>query len=111
MRLSTLAFERRFRKPCGNPAGITIFDMPDSFRHPTRWHVRTYGLFAANPFGERDFSPGRDAPENRQGEVKLAQGEKLRLHYRVLFHRGDLSAEQLGEIYDSYAKGLSDATD
>ena len=87
----------------GKPAGITIFDMPDSFRHPTRWHVRTYGLFAANPFGERDFSPARDAAENRQGAAKLAKGEKLRLHFRVLFHRGDLTAEQLREIYEKYA--------
>jgi hypothetical protein len=89
----------------GKPAGITIFDMPDSFRHPTRWHVRTYGLFAANPFGERDFSPGRDAAENRQGEAKLAKGEKLRLHYRVLFHRGDLTPEQLQDVYMKYAGG------
>jgi len=92
----------------GKPAGIAIFDLPDSFRHPTRWHVRTYGLFAANPFGERDFSPGVDAPEHKQGEVKLAKGEKLRLHYRVLIHRGDLTTEQLKEAYERYAAAKTD---
>ena len=79
----------------GKPAGIAVFDMPDSFRHPARWHVRTYGLFAANPFGSADF-PAGDAP---QGEVRLAKGEELKLHYRVLFYSGERTAEQLSQIY------------
>jgi hypothetical protein len=83
----------------GKPAGIAVFDMPDSFRHPTRWHVRDYGLFAANPFGQRDF----DANERDQGAVTVKQGDKLRLHYRVLLHRGDLSADALAAIYQEYA--------
>jgi hypothetical protein len=83
----------------GKPAGIVIFDMPDSFRHPTKWHVRTYGLFAANPFGQKDF-PKTDDPE--QGAAKLAGGEKLRLHYRVLFYGGEKSAEELADIYREY---------
>ncbi|MCB1089355.1 MAG: PmoA family protein, partial [Verrucomicrobiae bacterium] len=29
------------------PLGIAIFDHPGSFRHPTWWHARPYGLFAA----------------------------------------------------------------
>ncbi|HEX6963901.1 MAG TPA: PmoA family protein [Lacipirellula sp.] len=83
----------------GRPAGIVIFDLPDSFRHPTKWHVRTYGLFAANPFGQEDF-PKTDDPE--QGEAKIAKGEKLRLHYRVLFYSGEKSANQLQAIYKQY---------
>ena len=39
--------------------GIAMFCHPSSFNYPNRWHVRTYGLFAANPFGEKDF-PGGD---------------------------------------------------
>lgn len=89
----------------GKPAGITIFDLPDSFRYPTRWHVRTYGLFAANPFGEEDFvveaGPKNEGP---QGEAKLAKGEKLRLHYRVLFHNGEPTKAQLDEYYKKIRK-------
>jgi hypothetical protein len=84
----------------GKPAGVVIFDMPDSFRHPTKWHVRTYGLFAANPFGQKDF-PESDDP--KQGDVTLQQGETLRLHYRVLLYGGEKSAEELGEIYRGYS--------
>ena len=91
----------------GKPAGIVIFDMPDSFRHPTKWHVRTYGLFAANPFGQKDF-PETDDPE--QGDAKVAGGEKLRLHYRVLFYGGEKSAEELERIYREYA-GSGNAKD
>lgn len=84
----------------GEPVGIVIFDMPDSFRHPTKWHVRTYGLFAANPFGEHDFPPG----DPKQGEVKLAKGEQLRFHYRVLFYSGERTPEQLAAIYERLVK-------
>ncbi|HWH67976.1 MAG TPA: PmoA family protein, partial [Candidatus Sulfotelmatobacter sp.] len=36
----------------GQTVGIAIFDHPQNPRHPTWWHVRDYGLFAANPFGQ-----------------------------------------------------------
>ena len=39
----------------GKTVGVAILNHPDSFRFPTTWHVRTYGLFAANPFGWHDF--------------------------------------------------------
>ena len=39
----------------GTTVGIAIINHPASFRYPTTWHVRTYGLFAANPFGWHDF--------------------------------------------------------
>ena len=39
----------------GKTLGIAIFDNPANPRHPTWWHARDYGLFAANPFGLHDF--------------------------------------------------------
>src|SRR5579863_10042317 len=42
----------------GRTLGIAIFDSPKSFRHPTYWHARGYGLFAANPFGIKEFTHG-----------------------------------------------------
>jgi hypothetical protein len=84
----------------GKPAGIAVFSMPDSFRHPTRWHVRTYGLFAANPIGQKEFP----ADDIAQGEVTLKRGSTLRLHYRVLFYNGELANDQIADIYKAYSK-------
>ena len=54
----------------GETLGIAILNHPSSFRYPTHWHVRTYGLFAANPFGGKDFSGGEiRRAHNQQGRV------------------------------------------
>ena len=67
----------------GKTVGIAILNHPRSFRYPTTWHVRTYGLFAANPFGWQDFGLGRS------GEHTLPAGESIRFGYRVILHEGD----------------------
>ena len=83
----------------GETVGIAIMNHPSSFRFPTHWHVRTYGLFAANPFGLSDFpSPARN------GEHTLEAGEELMLRYRVLFHRGDDKAADVAGAFSEYAK-------
>ncbi len=68
--------------------GITIHDHPASFGYPCRWHVRDYGLFAANPFGVFHFIGG----EKTDGIV-LKKGSQLRLTYRVVLHDGGLDAD------------------
>ncbi len=67
----------------GETVGITILEHPESFGHPSRWHVRSYGLFAANPFGEFHFVGG----EQTDG-VRIKKGESIRLKYRVVLHQG-----------------------
>ena len=41
----------------GEKLGVALFDSPESFHHPARWHVRDYGLLAINPFGSSAFDP------------------------------------------------------
>ena len=77
--------------------GITILNHPNSFRYPTTWHVRDYGLFAANPFGWHDF--GR----KETGAVTLKPGETLRFGYRVILHRGDAASSHPDQAFDAYA--------
>lgn len=84
----------------GKTVGIAILSHPSNFRHPCKWHVRNYGLFAANPFGETDFPPG----DVKQGEVILPAREELTLRYRVVFHRGDTQAANIQRRYQSFAK-------
>lgn len=79
--------------------GIALFSHPQNFRPQCRWHVRTYGLFAANPFGARDFPPG----EPQQGAYRLEAGKTLTLRYRALLHDGTLSKAALSEAFDDYA--------
>jgi hypothetical protein len=84
----------------GETVGIAILNHPDSLRFPTHWHVRTYGLFAANPFGRRDFL-GASAPD---GSLSLRQGESFSMHFRVILHAGDADAANLAAAFEQYAR-------
>jgi Methane oxygenase PmoA len=79
--------------------GIAILNHPSSYRFPSRWHVRTYGLFAANPFGEKDFPGGN----KEQGTHLLPAGKTLSLKYRVIFHADDAAAANIAQAYSEYA--------
>lgn len=83
----------------GETVGIAILNHPKSFRYPTYWHVRTYGLFTANPFGVRDFE-GKEAPD---GSYTLQPGESMTFHYRLLFHKGDEKQGRIAEAFAEYS--------
>ena len=68
----------------GEEVGVTIYDHPENARHPTRWHARDYGLFAANIFGLHDFLNDK----TKDGSLTLAAGETIRFRYRVVIHHG-----------------------
>lgn len=80
--------------------GIAILNHPSSFRFPTRWHVRTYGLFAANPFGLHDFLSSKDA----DGSHTIKKGGTMSLRYRVLLHRGDEKEGKVAEMFADYSE-------
>jgi hypothetical protein len=84
----------------GQTVGIAIMNHPQSFRFPTFWHVRTYGLFAANPFGRREFPDGN----KQDGTYTLPEGKSITLRYRVWLHKGDEKEGKVRDAYDSYAK-------
>jgi len=79
--------------------GIAVLNHPMSFRFPTYWHVRTYGLFAANPFGWHDFEGRQDV----DGSYRLAEGESIVLCYRVILHRGRADEAGIAEKFAQYA--------
>jgi hypothetical protein len=85
----------------GKTVGVAMFDHPTSFRHPTPWHVRTYGLFTANPFGLKSVDKTKKAED---GTFVLAAKERLGLRYRVIFHEGDTKSAGIAEAYAAYAK-------
>ena len=82
----------------GETIGIAIFDHPQNPKHPTTWHARDYGLFAANPFGEHDFY----ADPKRNGSLTIPAGGALRFRYRVIIHPGDTKSAKIDKLYEDY---------
>lgn len=70
--------------------GITVFDSPDNERHPTAWHIRAYGLFAANNLFFK-------------GGFTLPLGESITYKYRILFRRSDMTPDEISEKYSLYS--------
>lgn len=63
---------------------ISIIDHPGNVNYPTFWHARGYGLFAANPLGEKIFTNGRSAKN-----LHLRVGESVTFKYRIVISSGD----------------------
>jgi hypothetical protein len=85
----------------GKPAVVAIINHPSSFRYPTHWHARDYGLLAANPFGIHDFEKKKD--ENL-GNHTLKKTESITLSHSVIIHHGTLETAKLDEIFNSLEK-------
>jgi Family of unknown function (DUF6807) len=83
----------------GQTLGIAIFDSPKSFRHPTYWHARGYGLFAANPFGIKEFT--RDPAQD--GGYTIPPGQSIKFRYRVVIHAWGYKEAKVAEKYHQYA--------
>lgn len=79
----------------GKKLGVAVMDHPTSFRAPTNWHVRAYGLFAANPWLVR-------------GENKLGKGESLTLRYRIYVHAGGPEDAKVAEVYAGFANAKAE---
>jgi hypothetical protein len=86
----------------GKIVGVAIFDHPENPRHPTWWHVRDYGLFAANPFGRHDFEK---LPDKTAGNLTIPAGTDLTFRYRFYLHQGDEKQARVAEHYQDYIAG------
>jgi hypothetical protein len=85
----------------GKIVGVAIFDHPKNPHHPTWWHVRDYGLFAANPFGQHDF----EGLKNKSaGNLVIPAGKSVTFRYRFYLHEGDEKQAKVAEHYQKYVK-------
>lgn len=84
----------------GKKIGVAIFDHPQSFRYPTYWHARDYGLFAANPFGLHDFYNDK----TKDGSHTLEKGQSIRFKYRVVIHPGDTTEAGIAKMFEEWSK-------
>ncbi|HEY0076751.1 MAG TPA: PmoA family protein [Abditibacteriaceae bacterium] len=79
----------------GETYGITVFNRPESDGEAPRWHVRDYGLFAANPFSVAAFEGGEKQP------FVLQNRHSVHFFYRVLLHKGDAEKANLEVVWDT----------
>jgi len=87
----------------GKTVGVAIFDHPKNPKHPTWWHVRKYGLFAANPFGVHNF----EKKPKGTGDIIVEDGNSITFRYRFYFHKGDAKQAAVQQHYDKYAQSVS----
>ncbi len=90
-----------FGKIKNDSVSIIIFDHTDNPNYPTFWHARGYGLFAANPLGEKIFTNGKTALN-----LKLMKDEKITFRYRILIQNGSSTCtpQYLNQMADSFSK-------
>lgn len=78
--------------------GITVMDSPTSFRYPSRWHVRDYGLFTANPFALKYYEPDKGV----NGDHTIPKGGEIAFKYRVYVHEGNAEQAAVAARYDDF---------
>lgn len=84
----------------GEKVGICIFDHPENLRYPTYWHVRDYGLMAANCFAISQYKGNK----GKEGNYTLKKGGNLKFEYRIYIHKGDAKEANIEEKYQDYIK-------
>ena len=86
----------------GETVTIAIFDHPKNPGHPTHWHARGYGLFAANPFGNQGFDP-----KQPKSPTTLPAGGSLTFRHRILIRSGKATRDELQQEYDRFVAAQS----
>ncbi|NJN25048.1 MAG: hypothetical protein HC819_03200 [Cyclobacteriaceae bacterium] len=79
---------------------VAILDHPTNVGYPTYWHARTYGLFAANPLGQKVFSN-----DTEQLNFSLQPGESTTFKHRIIIASDEkLSKEKLDNYFEEFSK-------
>jgi Methane oxygenase PmoA len=86
----------------GEDVVIAIFDHPKNSTYPTYWHARGYGLFAANPFGAKEFTKGATVLN-----YTLEPGQKSTFRFRILVHSGKLTKEKTEALYQQFLSSVA----
>ena len=81
------------------PVSLVVLDNPKNVGYPTYWHARGYGLFAANPLGQKEFSKGKETLN-----YKLKAGQSVVFRYKILINSGsNLSDEQVNAAFNKFS--------
>ena len=88
-------------KKDGEDISIAIIDHPRNIGYPTYWHARGYGLYAANPFGQKIFSKGA-----HELNFELVKDKPVTLRYRILIHSGVLDAQAIDGFMKTFQQKI-----
>ena len=90
-----------FGKKGKDTLSIAIIDHPGNPGYPTYWHARGYGLFAANPLGQKVFSNGKETLN-----FQLKKGDSVTFRYRIVIAAGGqrLSTDRIRQLADVFGK-------
>jgi hypothetical protein len=80
------------------PVTLAMFDHPGNPGYPTYWHARGYGLFAANPMGEKIFTEGK-----KSLNVTVAPGASIVFRNRLVILSGTATADSVERLYRTFA--------
>ncbi len=83
----------------GEDVVLLILDHPKNPGHPTYWHARGYGLFAANPFGAKAFTDGKAAAS----AFPLEQGRSAVFRHRLVVLPGPLATDRAEAEWKAFA--------
>lgn len=74
---------------------VLMIDHPKNPGYPTFWHARGYGLFSANPLGQKIFSNGK-----LEMNYQLAKGHSVTFRYRIVIGSGEkrISEKRIHEL-------------
>ena len=79
---------------------MIMLDHPTNIGYPTYWHARGYGLFAANPLGQKILSNGKE-----ELNFLLPKGKSVTFRYRVIIHSGSyLTNNEVNAAFDGFSK-------
>jgi hypothetical protein len=80
------------------PVTVAILDHPANPGFPTYWHARGYGLFAANPLGQKALSNGKE-----ELNLALEAGKSVTFRHRVLILSEPAGAERADAAFKEFA--------
>lgn len=84
----------------GENVSVAMFDHPENVGYPTYWHARGYGLYAANPLGQKALSDGKE-----ELDFKLSSGEAVTFKHRIIVYSGqEVTDENVNNDYEDFIK-------
>jgi hypothetical protein len=84
----------------GKDVTVAILDHPKNKGFPTYWHARGYGLFAANPLGQKAMTNGKGEATT----FKLEPKESITFQHEVLVLDGKATAADIEKYYTAFTR-------